>query len=121
MKTTNSVNKDTNLIECITLWIHESKNGVEYLSGNLSDELRGGRVIGFFNSKKKNPKEPDVRVYSVDKDGNQDVEIASLWENISIAENRYLLGKTNENENIIGFYDEKQAKKPYIRIYLEKE
>ena len=120
MKTTKQAKTD-GLKSCMALWLHESKKGMEYLSGNLSDELGGTKCIGYFNTNKKNPKEPDVRVYSLDKDGNQDVEIASLWENISQNENRYLSGVTNEKENLIAFYDEKQDVKPYIRVYFKED
>lgn len=119
MRTNNEIKKKE-LVEVAVLWLHVSKNETEYLSGNLSEDLGSGKIIGFFNTNKKNPKEPDIRLYTVNQEGNRDIEIASLWENISKSENRYLLGKTNENEDIIGFYEEKQEKKPYIKVYFSK-
>lgn len=108
-----------NLVECLSLWISESKNGNEYLSGKLSSDLGGSRVIGYFNTNKKNPKEPDVRVYTLDNEGKQDKEIASLWENVSKNEIRYLTGTSDEKEKLLGFYGDKdQVKLPYIRVYF---
>ena len=46
--------------ELLSLWEQESKDGMEYLSGVTKD---GKRVVAFYNDKKKNKKEPDIRVY----------------------------------------------------------
>lgn len=45
------------------LWEQKSKNGKEYLSGKDTD---GNRLVAFYNDNKKNPKEPDIRVYYSD-------------------------------------------------------
>lgn len=123
MKTTKEVKQEnkevkTKLEELIVLWLQESKNNNKYLSGRTYNDER---VIGFFNTNKKNPKEPDVRVFSVKDDGSQEIEIVSLWENIGKNETRYLSGLTNENEKVVAFYgDEHQEKRPYVKIYLSK-
>lgn len=122
MKVTKDEVKTDNkeLTEAIVLWVHKSKNDLEYLSGNLSESLGSTKVVGYFNTNKKNPKEPDIRIYTLDSAGKQDVEIVSLWDTISKADKRYLTGKSNENEQLIGFYEEeKDEKKPYIKVYFK--
>lgn len=52
--------KKQNYVEILSLWENESKGGFEYLSGVTKD---GKKVVGFYNDKKKNDKEPDIRVY----------------------------------------------------------
>lgn len=114
--------KEFNLEEAFVLWRNESKNKVHYLSGFTSEKLGKGKLIGYFNTKKKNPKEPDVRVYEVDTEGKQGKEVADLWESISSKEKRYLTGTTDEKEKLIAFYgDENQEKRPYIRVYFQED
>lgn len=107
------------LQEAFVMWRNESKNGGFYLKGQTSDKKV--KLVGFFNSKKKNPKEPDVRIYSVNAEGNQDLEVAALWEVISEKTGtRYLTGQTNDNEKLRGFYGkENQELRPYIRVYYK--
>ena len=64
------MNKDTKkdnkkLEDFCALWEQESKNGNTYLSGKDRD---GNRLVAFYNDNKKNPKEPDIRVYYSDED-----------------------------------------------------
>ena len=106
------------LQECFTLWLHKSKNGVKYLTGN---DLNKNKLVGFFNQKKAD-KQPSVRIYDLKEDGSTGEEIITLWEYKSQQGNDYLSGTTNEKENIIAFYgDEHQEKKPYIRGYFKKD
>ena len=35
--------------DVMSLWLHTSNNGVEYLTGNLSNDLDGLKVTGFYN------------------------------------------------------------------------
>ena len=107
--------------EAFVLWKQLSKTGMEYLNGYIiEDGKRGSSIVGFFNGKKKNPKEPDIRIYlSTDELAKQ--EICSLWEHISINEKRYLTGSTDENENITAFYNNSDVEnRPYIRAYYIK-
>ena len=110
--------EETNLKEAFVLWKHEANSGVCYLSGNTPEKLS---LIGFFNNKKKNPKEPDVRIYTLDKEGKQDEEVCSLWENTAKSGNKYLSGTTNEKENVVAFYNDidENSKLPYIRAYYK--
>ena len=124
-KTTNVVEKgevkEFKLPEAFVLWANTSKAGMKYLSGNTSEELHT-KLVGFYNTNKKNPKEPDIRIYDIDSEGNQGNEVCSLWENISKNETRYLTGSTNEQEKIIAFYNnvEENPSRPYIRAYYKQ-
>ena len=122
MKTSNTkeTKKGANeLAEAFALWVHKSKAGNEYLSGLTTAENGNVRLVGYFNTNKKNPKEPDIRVYSLNDEGNQDIEVADLWENVSKQDTRYLSGSTNDKEKLVGFYgDKKEEKRPYIRVYF---
>lgn len=107
------------LTEAFHLWKNVSKTGLTYLKGA---DLHDNKLVGFFNSNKKNPKEPDVRIYEVDSEGKQGEEVASLWESISKKETRYLTGSTNEKEKLIAFYgDKNQEMRPYIRAYFKED
>lgn len=105
------------LTEAFALWRNESKSGVKYLKGA---DLHKNKLVGFFNTNKKNPKEPDVRIYSVDSEGKQDKEVASLWAGISKNEKPYLTGSTDEKEKLVAFYDTDE-KHPYIKAYFKEE
>ena len=112
------------LEEAFVLWIHESKGGNDYLSGNTPTTNEGVtlNLVGFFNTKKKNPKEPDIRVYSQDDNGETDKEVCSLWEYTSKSGSKYLSGKTDDDEGIVAFYNEidENSKIPYIRAYYRE-
>lgn len=113
------------LRECFVLWKHKGKDGkLDYLSGVTStqkaDEVM--TLIAFYNSQKKNAKEPDIRVYELMDNGKRGKdEVASLWSTVSPTTNReYYFGKTNEGEKIIGFKNKKDAEhrtSPDIKVY----
>lgn len=111
------VKQEFNLIEAFVLWKNTSKSGKDYLKGY---DLNKTKLVAFFNSNKKNPKEPDVRVYSIDSEGKQEKEVASLWENVTQNEKRYLTGNTDEKEKLVAFYSNKE-KAPYIRAYFKED
>ena len=104
------------LRECFVLWKKVSKNNVEYLSGYLKE--KNINIVGFFNTNKKNPKEPDIRIYCENEEEKTNIEICSLWDNVSKNNNRYLAGVTNEDEKIIAFYDG-ENNRPYIKAYYK--
>lgn len=123
MKTTNESKKKEEreeLKSLFGLWKRTSKNGLNYLSGLTEDREN---LVGYYNPSKKNPKEPDIRIYT-SNEGQEQMEVASLWSNISKNEKEYFTGRTNENERIIGFINEganEDNKQPYIRVYLTNE
>ena len=82
LKTTQTVKeekKEFDLKEAFVLWKNVAKSGKEYLSGFVNNEEKT-KLKGFFNTDKKNPKEPDIRVYTEVND--KLVEVASLWTNV---------------------------------------
>lgn len=126
-KTTNVVEKGEerkfDLTEAFVLWKNKSKKGEKYLSGYtaLDEKENSVKLVGFYNTNKKNPKEPDIRIYDIDSEGNQGNEVCSLWENISKNENRYLTGTTNDNEKIIAFYTKEVINdRPDIKAYYKQ-
>ena len=124
-ETTNVVEKgeekEFKLTEAFVLWENTSKAGTKYLTGKTSEESDSTKLVGFYNKNKKNPKEPDIRIYDIDSEGNQGNEVCSLWDNISKKDNRYLSGTTNENEKIIAFYTKEIINgRPNIRAYYQQ-
>lgn len=121
-KEEKQVKQETKLREAFVLWKNKSKKGEEYLTGNTSDEcgeLAGAGVVAFYNSNKENPKAPDIRVY-VKGENDKNIEVASLWENVSQNEKRYLTGSTNEKEKLVGFYTKDVINgRPDIRVYFK--
>lgn len=117
--TEKKVEKGNELVESFVLWCNTSKAGNEYLTGILNEELGKGKIIGYFNTNKKNPKEPDIRIYTLDTENKNNKEIANLWDSISKTGNEYLTGTSDEQERLIGFYGEKNLKTPYIRVYFK--
>ena len=106
------------LQEACVLWLQTSKNGVEYLKGH---DLNNNKVLGYFNDT-KNDKQPSVRIYSLDEKGNKDKEIVTLWKAESLKKKEYLSGYTDEKENVIAFYGNKENEKiPYLRVYFKDE
>ena len=109
--------EEFNLEEAFVLWKHEGNSGTCYLTGNTKEKVK---LLGFFNNKKKNPKEPDVRIYTLDKDGKQEDEVCALWETESKSGHKYLSGNT-EDDFIVAFYNDTDGneKLPYIRAYYK--
>ena len=124
MKTTNTKEKQEKevkeLKELATLWHHESENGVSYLSGNLSEDLQYKKIIAFYNKTKKNEKEPDIRVYSLNDENKKELELISLWIQASKENKPYYSGLTNDKEKVIAFISTKDdIKVPYLKIYFK--
>lgn len=121
LKTTQTVKeekKEFDLKEAFVLWKNVAKSGKEYLSGFVNNEEKT-KLKGFFNTDKKNPKEPDIRVYTEVND--KLVEVASLWTNVDKKEQKYVTGSTDENEKLVGWFGkENQEMRPFVRVYYEK-
>lgn len=121
---TKEVKQEFTLKEAFVLWKKTSKSGNDYLNGYLVSE-DGNKVFlnGFFNSNKKNPKEPDIRVVTSVNEGEESIEVATLWESVSEEKGtRYLTGKTNDKEKLVAFYGkEHQEARPYIRAYYKED
>lgn len=124
MKTTNTKEKQEKevkeLKELAILWNHESENGIPYLSGNLSEDLQYKKIIAFYNKTKKNEKEPDIRVYSLNDENKKELELISLWIQESKENKPYYSGLTNDKEKVIAFISTKDdIKVPYLKIYFK--
>ena len=109
--------KQFDLEQAFAMWKNKSKDGKTYFSGKYQD----GRIIGFANGMKKNPKEPDVRIYEIDEQGNmKKEELTSLWVNVSKNNKKYLSGKL-DGKRLIGFIREKATEKqPYFSVYYSE-
>lgn len=112
--------KEFAMKQVFALWKNTSKEGKAYFSGKYD----GVEVRGFYNGKKQNPKEPDVRIYVVDANKNLSKdELCSLWCNVSKNGKKYLSGKLN-GQKVIGFINataNEENKKPYISLYWSEE
>lgn len=116
-QTVTKVNK-SNLEQLMSLWIKEGKNG-KYLTGKVGMDADGFKVVGFYNGQKKNPKEPDIRIYESYDKGHAKEVLISLWGNTSKSGKLYFTGLDNENNRVVAFVEEKPEKnRPNIRIYL---
>lgn len=118
-KTTAS-KKEFNLTPVLTMWIYKGKNGVKYLSGKTED---GVKLKGFFNGKKKNPKEPDIRIYKqLDKGVLEKDEFISLWVKVSKGGKKYISGKLGDKW-VTGFFNSKAEIGgiiPYFNVYFSE-
>ena len=109
------------------LWKRKSKDGKKtYFSGQLED--KSGYLTTFYNTNKKNLKEPDLRVYLEDEDGEfvtddegRTIEFCSLWVNATKQGKKYLSGKLN-GKRLVGFINESASEKqPYISVYFSED
>lgn len=117
-KVTEGNTKEFKLNQVLALWKKTSKSGNTFFTGKAGDD----NVVGFYNGKKKNPKEPDLRVYKVDSEGKAEKEeMISLWAKVSKKGTKYLSGKLGD-KFITGFIrtsDNERA--PYITVYFSEE
>ena len=110
--------KEFKMEQVFAMWKQKSKSGQEYFTGKAFGKKK---LVGFYNGKKKNPKEPDIRIYGVDKEGKADKEeFISLWVNVSKNGKKYLTGKLNDKK-VVGFINEKgNEKAPYFSCYYSE-
>lgn len=108
--------------QALALWKHKTKRTHRtYFTGTVGDVA----VVGFYNTHKKNPNEPDIRVYSNTIIAGERVlgdEVCSLWANHSEEKEMfYFTGKLN-NKNVVGFiYNGDNSKAPYLSIYYRED
>jgi uncharacterized protein (DUF736 family) len=114
MATKKATKKEFKMEQVFAMWKKQGKNGTTYFSGKLGEEW----LVGFYNSKKKNPKEPDVRIYKQD---NLKEEFLSLWMNVSKGGKKFLSGKLGD-KRIVGFINNgKNENAPYFSCYYSEE
>ena len=114
MKTTT---KKSQLEEVFALWVNQ-KGDKAYYTGKTSGD-NPIRLVAFINNIKKNPNQPDIKVYEQVEKGKEKPQVAVLWENKSKAGKAYLSGTDNEEKPLVGFYndDTQDGKYPAIRVY----
>lgn len=112
--------KETKLEQVFAMWKETSKAGKTYFSGKTSE----GNVKGFYNKEKKNPKEPDIRIYLTNGDGELEKEVyLALWCNATEKGKKYLSGKL-DGQRVVGFINEKASKEnkqPYFTVYYSDD
>jgi len=118
-----SSTKHAEMQQIFAMWKREGKKGTPYYAGVTKD---GTELRGFYNTKKKNLNEPDLRIYEVDKQGNLGKdEIGSLWCNSTKdGKKKYLSGKIFDTVRVVGFFNEKatkENKQPSFRVYEAQE
>lgn len=121
---TQEVKREFTLKEFFALWKNTGKkSGEVYFRGKItSEEYEFSKLIAFQNSKKQNPKEPDLRVYLVNEAGEKEKEeFLSLWINATENGKKYFSGKFDE-KRIVGFIsDNTDNKRPAIRVYFSDD
>lgn len=108
--------KEFNMEQVFAVWKHKAKTGKTFLSGT--------GIIGFYNTNKKNPKEPDVRFYETDREGKAKKAVyCSMWSNKSEKTGKtYLSGKLDDGTRVVGFvYQGTNEKAPYLSVYYSLE
>lgn len=107
------------MTDIFALWKKEGKKGTPYFTGKSKE---GINLRGFFNTNKKNPKEPDLRVYSINGEGELSKEpIISMWCNVSKNGKKFLTGKLGD-KRVVGFINEKtEGNRPYVTCYYSED
>ena len=107
------------LVGVFALWKRKSKSGNVYFSGKTEG---GENLTAFYVTEKKNLKEPDMRVYTKDSEGNlSDDVFCSLWCNATKNGKKVLSGKLN-GKKLIGFIKaDASEKQPYVSVYYQEE
>ena len=115
-----------------SLWRRKSKDGKKtYFSGKTT---AGEYVVGFYNTKRKNPKEPDLRVY-FQTDNTESGFIPgvsfSIWHNANDKTGKEYFSGVYQNEQnkngvesykIVGFKSKsKNEKAPELNFYIREE
>ena len=114
--------KKTTMTEIGAMWKRKSKKGTPYYSGKTN---AGMELVAFYNTNKKDLKEPDLKVYTKDREGNTDKkEWLVLWCNSTKdGKKKYLSGKLGE-KRVVGFFNPKateENKQPYFHLYYSED
>lgn len=124
-KKNEAVKKEFNLEQAFALWCTTSKEGKNYYTGKLLCNGQNTPLIAFANGMKKNPKEPDYKVYlKPAKDEKLGKEIASLWVKVSKNGKKYISGVSDDNEYLTGFINQEanmNGKKSLITVYFQEK
>ena len=118
---TTNTSKTGQLTEVCALWKREAGK-ITYYTGVLKEGEKN--LVAFYNLDKKNPKEPDLRVYlQVEKGEKFGDEIISLWVQLTKDKTKkYFTGVVNANCRLVGFINENPSKlAPSITVYLQSD
>jgi len=119
-KTTDQEKKEFNLEQVFAMWKETAKSGTTYFTGYY----KGQSLRGFYNTEKKNPNEPDVKIYTTNDEGKLSKEpLLSLWCNATDEGKKYLSGKLKDNR-VVGFINEKanaENRQPYFSVYYSDD
>ena len=115
--------KEFNLDEAFVLWKNTSKNNNTYLTGMTGEKFTpNGKLVAFYNTNKKNAKEPDIKVYLKGEKDEENKEVAVLWDNISESKKQYLTGYDCDKTKLVGFYSKEVINgRPDIRVYFQED
>ena len=117
---TNEGKKEFTMKQVFALWKKESKAGKTYFEGKYD----GASLRGFYNTQKKNPNEPDLRIYELNQEGELvREELLCLWCNATENGKKYLSGNFG-GKRVVGFINGKATadnKQPYVSIYWSEE
>lgn len=123
MPKTTKKTAEKKMEQVLALWKQKAKSGLKYFTGTC--EMKECHVIAFYNQEKKNPKEPDLRIYEqVKKNGKYERgdELCGLWMNVSKNSKKKYLTGTIDGKRVVGFiYEGDNEKAPYISVYLSDE
>ena len=101
--------------QAFAMWKKKLKSGKFYFTGK---DHEGKYLVGFFNTMKKNPKEPDVRIYLQAKEGEEMQDYCSMWAHVSKNDKSYLSGKL-DGKKVVGFINkDADEKHPYFSVYF---
>lgn len=117
----NTTAEKKKLEQVFALWKRKSKDGKKtYFTGTCDEKETF--LTAFYNTEKKNLKEPDMKVYTRDKDGNLSKEpLVSLWCNATNNGKKVLSGKL-DGKRVVGFINANATEKqPYISVYWSDE
>lgn len=117
--TATNTTKKSRLDQVFALWKRKSKDGkTTYFTGKLGDQ----NITAFYVTNKKNLKEPDMRVYTRDENGDRSKEpVVSLWCNATKNGKKILSGKL-DGKRVVGFINANATEKqPYISVYWSDE
>ena len=107
--------------QLFALWKQKSKDGkTTYFTGKANT---GISLRAFYNTKKKNPNEPDLRIYTYVDGETSKENVGAMWCNASKKDNtkKYLSG-TFDGVKVIAFFNSTDNEKaPYITAYVSEE
>lgn len=120
--TNQVIENERKMEQAFALWKHKTKRTRRtYFTGVIGEQ----NIVAFYNTHKKNPNEPDIRVYSNDTIAGERVvgdEICSLWANHSEEKDMFYFTGKLTGKNVVGFiYSGDNTKAPYLSVYFKEE